>query len=67
MSRLNGHGPPIAVAAVAVVIALASLAFASDWGGADARINGIERRVGILEELVGDMREDVAVIRKAVE
>ena len=72
--KLNGYGPPIALFAVIVVIALASLGFASDWGAAARGVKEnhslIDAQAAVVSEL-GKIsvqnRVDMAFIRGSLE
>ncbi len=62
-TKLNGYAPPLAtIVAIAVLV----ISVAVSWGSNDNRLDEHDRRLGVIELLVGDMREDVAAIRAVV-
>ncbi len=62
--KLNGFKPTLGTA-IAVVVILAGIA--ATWGVNAYRLDDHEQRLDSVEELVVEMRVDVAVTRKLVE
>ncbi len=62
-SKLNGYAPTLGTI---VTVAVLVISVAVSWGSSATRLNDHDRRLTVIERLVGDMREDVAAIRAVV-